>query len=223
MRLFRVQTGVGGATRFGLRSKSTVRQSDDSIGSSISPTDQFDIIVPYKTPPGTWKLMGDQRDDDTEVSSITTDEYRYRRRSHNMTYPASTASSSFCCCSAMPTDSTTTPTDNTLITSRAPPPSDVAAIRDIYEASDDKNATTTPALEFMNCCGPTEQPMACPYKRNTNNKSEIRTLNRSNSLFDAISEDEDLDLPGGGGTGMKRIGKTLRRAIPWKRKQQHAE
>jgi hypothetical protein len=217
MRLFRGQGGVSSSALFGLRgSKSNVKQSsDDSIGSSISPTDQFDIIVPYKTSPGTWKFIGDQRDDDTEVSSITTDEYRYRRRSPNVSYQASTASSSFCCCSTMPTESIT-PTDNTLITSRAPPPSDTAAIRDIYEAGDPLNDAPSNALEFMNCCGPTEQPLACPYKRSTQ-KGEGRTLNRSNSLFDAISDDEDQESPNG--AGIKRFGKTLRRAIPWKRKQ----
>ncbi|GKY96567.1 hypothetical protein MPSEU_000616300 [Mayamaea pseudoterrestris] len=212
MRLFRVQGGaMAGATRFNLRgSKSHARgpSDEDSLGSSISPTEQFDIIVPLKMQPATapWKFLGDQRDDDTDVSSITTDEYRYRRRnSAHSSYQ--TSSSTFCCCSNMPTE-TGTATDNTLIASRSPPLSDDAAIRDIYEADNVQPIQNgANAYEFINYCNPMgcEPPtlMACPYQPSAKQTTgEGRSLNRSNSLFDAISEDDqDTDQSVGHDTG----------------------
>lgn len=221
MRIFRGQAGAASGARFSLKGfkGETKLLEEASIGSSIASSDQFDIIVPYKTQPGTWKVAGEQRDDDTDVSSITTDEHRLKRRNSQLNNYTSSANSSFCCCSAM-TSEPATPTDNTLITSRIPPPSDVAAIRDIYEASDDKNkAVNSSGFEFLTCCGPTEQPMACPYDNASTQRAETLKVNRSNSLFDAITDEDDVEHHKGPG---KRLGKTLRRAILWKRKQ-HTE
>lgn len=200
---------------------------DESIGSSIPPADQFDILVRKKDATAMWKFMGDHQpgETDTDVSSITTEDNRYRSfRAETLSYQAtSTSSSSFCCCSTIPTESG--PTDNTLITSRAPPPTDTAVIYDRYAVPITKNNTTSENC-LMICC-PAEQTAACPVKNSPRNASQVSmcSLNRGTSLFDILLDEDEQDYFAQRQqhqeqqNGMRRFGKSLRRAIPWKKKQ----
>jgi hypothetical protein len=256
MRLFRVQgiggaggTGGGGSPFSRLRGRrklpSYSDNANDSLGSSIAPSDQFDILIPYKTASpiltasAPWKFLGEQRDDtdDTDVSSITTDEYRSfpQQRTSQASATNHSASSSFCCCSTTTIESSSSlPTDNTLISnSRAGPASDLAVMREIHDVP---TTTTKSLLWWSHCCSssPTEctapTVSACSHQRVSHPSAGCRSLNRSNSLFDAaiLSEEDEAEvddvLDAGTGKTTKRLfAQSLRRrALPWKFRHKQA-
>ena len=100
--------GTDGGVRTKTVSSSTIRSRNDdrSIGSALSLKDQFDIVVPIKIP--------DRPCDESDVSSITTDEHRkmlkyYLRGqrtglcpgSYNNSPTTATFPIGLCCCTEM--------------------------------------------------------------------------------------------------------------------------
>jgi len=204
----RVFKGRGSRSR---PTKGTMGADDanTSVGSTLSTSDQFDIVVVKKvrSPVGSWG----SHDDNSTVSSITTDErraYRNYYSFHGFSTPerragreAASDSSSWCCCGAM-NSPTTTETENAVVAGDGAPEVTVA------------KKTTDNSSEWV-CLGSAART-TCIDAKPLVKVVKKGNVDRDNSLFDTLSEDADDLAPD---KQKKAWRESIRRALPWKRKQ----
>lgn len=182
--------------RSGKRSTRGGRGTNETIGSELSTTDQFEIFVPSPKAPSNSFFFAD---DQTAVSSITTDEkpsYYYRQ------FQASQQGSSvcsWCCCSTDPTVAS----DNTLVGSQTYRTTSALAS---HPESAYPTAESAPKSSPW-CCGSEE-----PAKVEEAPVEEKATEVASTALFDTLSEDD--------GDTNRKTKRSWRR--PWKRREVHA-
>jgi len=217
MRLFRGHGGHGhggggGGGLFHLRGSKSQR-CDESIGSAIDTKDQFDINVPVapqrsnSIPLQKWRFV---ERTDTAVSSITTEDVRgggynpYQERNPSNS-PKSQSSSWSCCCSGTshPADPCNDTADNTLLHSSAKP----------------QREEPEPTTGWM-CCdgGGAPEELGGPQCK-ISKPSGFPEINRNNSLFDPLSDDEDgPEMPPQHRVKMKLLQQKVRQALPWKKR-----
>lgn len=193
-----------------LRPNKESMKSDDSVGSTLSTSDQFDIVIVKKvrSPAGSWG----SRDDSSTVSSITTDERRvYRNYYSFQTFntnrtrmgeggDASEDSSWWCCCAQ---STSTGETENSGV--------DADGNKEVTVAK----KTTDNSSEWV-CFGSSSRKATSAVPKPLVKKVKKSNVDRDNSLFDTLSEDDDDQAAE---TRKKQWRDSIRRALPWKRKQ----
>lgn len=169
-------------------------RDDASIGSTISAGDQFEILVGHKAySVTTWPPFGSS--DETDISSITT-EYIQSPIFENGTSSRASGTSSWCCCSNS-TDHSALDSENTLVLTKG-------------------GLETT----WSNCCTDVRDAPTGGKRPTDGSRSAATSIMRTGSLFDILHEEED-DSPEviHSDKGMTKLRKSLRRALPWGRKQ----
>lgn len=211
MRLFRGHHGGGGGflTNLGRglgRHRGHGGGDDESLGSSISTKDQFDIVVQVKMEKKeSLATSFSFSADDTTVSSITTEEVYYTpsRKIIMKEDTASVSSSSWCCCSTAATEATADATDIT------------HSLLSSHKSSEKQEASNQQTQSSVwGCCTAISDIPVVPQTKRPN-KSDL-AVPRSNSLFDSLCE-EEFDLVENKQTthGIKRIRKSLRSVLSW--------
>ena len=213
--------------------------ANDSIGSSISERDQFDIIVRHKNKASNaskgWNFL---ERDDTTVSSITTVEELFylqqqrklREAEDQAASKAGTSdpglgksylseSSSWCCCTSSTTTNATaadTVNSNSLLSSKQWSTKQANTV----SKKQDEEPLETSAM-WSCCSGISDLPAVNGVYGGKNIKKDETSmqLNRDNSLFDALSDEED----GIAGTDSelkaykkgRRLRKSLKKVLSW--------
>jgi hypothetical protein len=171
---------------------------DLSIGSNLSEADRFDIIVPLRTR-RVLPLFG--RDEGSVISSITSDEQHYqassRRRNEGDTSKSPGGTILTSCCYGP--DATKTNDYS------------VAANGGATQATQTTAQSTSSLFDWVCCTGPVSpiKEKVMPVKR-TRGRDSVTSLVPTNSLFDSISSDEELDY------AEEIIVSHRKRRTPWK-------
>lgn len=226
MRLF--HKGGSGHGLFG-RGGPRIPRSEETIGSAIDTKDQFDILIPNNHRSGAltnWRFV---ERSDTMVSSITTEEIRLKP-SQKATRTGS--ETSWCCCSSGTPRTTCTDTENTLLAPAITSKSNKKSSSGQQTQQRQEQEEDLGWSAWCNVMGdpvPTgdEAAPAIPpnYKnmpsatRPTSKQEYMAELNRNNSLFDPLSDEEDG--PEVHATPGKKLRQNIRRALPWKLNRSH--
>lgn len=232
--------GHGGG-RFNLhlgRGGAKTPRCDDSIGSAIDTKDQFDILIPVghhrSLQPQALQNWRFVERTDTMVSSITTEEVRLPRPSKQQSVSRS-SQSSWCCCSSATAPTTCADTENTLLMNSRAQRERETQHQQQEQVRQDVEAEPIPAVQTAwSLCAmmnnpPVETETGPPHSQAIYQAPSLRKkdfqqaeLNRNNSLFDPLSEEEDgPEVPTGTGVGerTKKIRRKVRRALPWSRQR----
>jgi hypothetical protein len=163
-----------------------VPEEDFSIGSNLSEDDRFDILVPERS---AFLYNGYGRDEDSIVSSLTLHERHYRASSRQGlqggTRRKSPKASSLGGCCYASTGSTVASTAKT----------NDYTIADATQATGGTAPLSTSSLfDFVCCTGPTPMDEGGKLvKRTIEGRDSVASLVPTNSLFDSVMSEEDLE------------------------------
>jgi hypothetical protein len=201
MRLFkgssRFRPGRGSSGKHG-----SMKEEESTIGSELSDSDQFDIILQGKIHKN-WYGREGVVSGGSDVSSITNHEHRSRKH----TYKNSDESGwNTCCYSANGTE--TTSASMHPAQAKASIPSAEKSQSDCYT---------------WNCCSPSSVADGLPSGKKSKRMNSPRSLNRTSSLFDVGYSDDESDCEETDESGNKKRSwkPSFRRALPWRRNKKN--
>lgn len=197
-----------------------------SIGSELSESDQFDIIVPAPTEKGTglFSHFGGSGDDQSDISSITTHDRHYSKSRRRLDDKSTTVEGGLfttCCYGTTAASSTNNASDSMLV---GDPKTEATAV------TGGESRAGSSFFEW-NCCNPKTETgdIIKPRSKTHKDRDSVSSVNRQSSLFDSmISDDDDQQLRETETVSRIKRKKgswkpSLRKAMPWRRNRQRGD